>query len=219
MTTTATTPLSTVIGVFPNHEQIDQVIDALRAAKFSYERIRVVERGRGGFADTLKGLFTGQAEVAASAADDLVKMGMPDYEAQYYQRELDSGNVLLLINADDRPEEAFNIMRQNGAFDLQSRLRMPAENGQVVTPNANGSWTDSGQNAASHTSTSATTRDTNRSWTASDQSTPSNTTTEDSASSTSDSDLARQRDESHIPPIPSDNVDVKPADQQEEMTS
>src|SRR5690348_1058747 len=196
MTTTASTPLSTVIGVFSGHEQADQAIDALRAAKFSYERIRVVERGRGGFSDTLKGLFTGQSEVAASATDDLVKMGMPDYEAQYYQRELDSNNVLLLINADDRPEEAFNIMRQNGAFDLQSRLRMPAQNGQAAPTNTNGSWTGSGQNAPSQPAMAPTPSNTNTSRTATDQNTPSETT-EDNNSSTPETDLARQRDESH----------------------
>lgn len=218
MTTTATTPLSTVIGVFPGHEQADQAIDALRAARFSYERIRVVERGRGGFSDTLKGLFTGQSEVAASATDDLIKMGMPDYEAQYYQRELDSNNVLLLINADDRPEEAFNIMRQNGAFDLQSRLRMPAQNGQDTTASTNGSWTGSDQNTPSQPAASPTNPDTNASETDTDQSTPSDTPENDN-SSTPDTDLARQREESHIPPIPADNIDVEPADQQEEATS
>ena len=194
MTTTATTPLSTVIGVFPSYEQAEKAIDDLRSHKFSYEHIRIVERGKGGFADTLKGLFTGQAQVASSATDDLMKMGMPDYEAQYYQRELDANNVLLLANADDRPEEAFNIMRQNGAFDLHSRLRMPTGNGRAATPDTSGSRTSSDQNTPSYDA-------------------------EDNAPSPPDSNLARQRDESHIPPIPADNVEVEPAEQQEETTS
>ena len=125
-TQTSTTPLSTVIGVFPTHEQADQAIDELRHTNFRYDHIRVVERGTGGFADTLKGMFTGQAAMASNTADSLVKMGMPEYEAQYYQNELDSDHVLILMNADDRPEEAFSVMRQNGAFDIQSRLRMPS---------------------------------------------------------------------------------------------
>lgn len=124
-TNTNTTPLSTVIGVFPNHEQAEKAIDELRHTHFSYERIRVVERGMGGFGETLKSLFTGQAAMASNTADNLVKMGMPEYEAQYYQRELDADHVLLLMNADDRPEDAFSVMRQNGAFDINSRLRTP----------------------------------------------------------------------------------------------
>ena len=129
MTTTAPTSLSTVIGVFPDYDQADKAIDELRRTNFSYDRIRIVKRGTGGFGDTLKGMFTGQTEVASSTSDNLVKMGMPDYEAQHYQEELDADHVLLLMNADDRPEEAFKIMRDNGAFDLHSRLRVPSQNG------------------------------------------------------------------------------------------
>ncbi|HEY3992240.1 MAG TPA: hypothetical protein VGM01_05085 [Ktedonobacteraceae bacterium] len=127
-TNTSTTPLSTVIGVFPTHEQADRAIDELRHTNFRYDHIRVVERGAGGFADTLKGVFTGQAAMASNTADSLVKMGMPEYEAQYYQNELDADHVLILMNAEDRPEDAFGVMRQNGAFDIQSRLRMPPAN-------------------------------------------------------------------------------------------
>jgi hypothetical protein len=117
-------PISTVIGVFPDYEQANNAIDELRHTKFSYDRIRLVQGGTGGFFDNLKGMFTGQAEVTSNTADVLTKMGMPDYEARHYQQELDAHHVLLLMNADDRPEEAFNIMRQNGAFDIHSRLRM-----------------------------------------------------------------------------------------------
>lgn len=133
MTTTATTSGSTVIGVFSDSEQTNNAIDELRRANFGYERIRLVGRGTGGFLDTLKGMMTGQAEMTSSSADDLAKMGMPDYEAQYYQRELDGDHVLLLMNADDRPEEAFAILRQNGAFDIASRLRLNPEDSSAGT--------------------------------------------------------------------------------------
>jgi len=139
MTTTATNPLSTVIGVFLDHDQANSAIDELRHASFGYDRIRLVEHGTGGFVDTLKGMFTGQASMASSTADSLIKMGMPDYEAQHYQSELDANHVLLLMNANDRPEEAFNIMRQNGAFDLNLRLRVTPENGAVEARTSNGS--------------------------------------------------------------------------------
>lgn len=138
-THTTTTPLSTVIGVFPNHEQADNAIDELRRAHFGYEHIRVIQHGTGSFVDTLKGMFTGQASVASNTAESLTKMGMPDYEAQYYQRELDADHVLILMNADDRPEEAFNIMRQNGAFDINSRLRTSPADGSQVAASNNGS--------------------------------------------------------------------------------
>jgi hypothetical protein len=132
MTTTA---LSTVIGVFPTLEQAEKAIDELRHAQFSYDRIRLVERGTGGFADTLKGMFTGQGSVASNTADDLIKMGMPEYEAQHYQRELDAHHVLVLMNADDRPQDAFMIMRQSGAFDINARLRTAPSDASVEADN------------------------------------------------------------------------------------
>jgi hypothetical protein len=116
-------PMSTVIGVFPDYDQANKAIDELRHTRFSYDRIRVVQHGTGNFFENLKSMFTGKAEVTSNTADVLMKMGMPDYEARHYQQELDAHHVLLLMNADDRPEEAFSIMRQNGAFDINSRLR------------------------------------------------------------------------------------------------
>ena len=131
-------PISTVIGVFPDHDQANRAIDELRRTKFSYDRIRLVEHGTGNFFDHLKGMFTGQASVASNTADVLTKMGMPDYEARHYQQELDANHVLLLMNADDRPEEAFSIMRENGAFDLNCRLRTAPSDGSVATRRSNG---------------------------------------------------------------------------------
>lgn len=126
--TTTTEPSSTVIGVFPTLDQAEKAIDELRHAQFSYGRIRMVERGTGSFLDTLKGMFTGQSSMASNSVDNLIKMGMPEYEAQHYQSELDAHHILVLMNADERPEDAFNLMRQNGAFDITSRLRMAPAN-------------------------------------------------------------------------------------------
>jgi hypothetical protein len=135
-TTTPTAPLSTVIGVFPGYDQANQAIDQLRQARFSYGRIRLVERGTGGFLDTLKGLFSGQTSTASVAPSSLEKMGMPEHDAQYYQRELDADHVLILMNADERAEEAFRVMRQCGAFDISAHLReasMASSDGSAAT--------------------------------------------------------------------------------------
>lgn len=137
-TTPTPMPFSTVIGVFPGYDQANQAIDELRQARFSYGRIRLVERGTGGFLDTLKGLFSGQASTTSSAPDSLMKMGMPDHDAQYYQRELDADHALILMNADERAEEAFRVMRQNGAFDISAHLREAPGNVRARADNANG---------------------------------------------------------------------------------
>lgn len=124
-------PFSTVIGVFPALDQAERAIDELRHAHFSYDRIRLVERGTGSFFDPLKGMFSGQAAVTSNTADNLIKMGLPDYEAQHYQSELDVHHVLVMMNADERPEDAFNIMRQSGAFDINARLRTVSPQGST----------------------------------------------------------------------------------------
>ena len=139
MTTTTTTPFSTVIGVFADNDQANRAIDELRRAKFSYGRIRVVERGTGTFKDTLRGLFTGQASTTSNTADDLIKMGMPEQDAHYYQRELDTGRVMVIMNADDRPEQAFGIMRQGGAYDINGHLKMAPPNVPVGAYNSDAS--------------------------------------------------------------------------------
>lgn len=139
-------PLSTVIGVFLDYEQANRAIDELRHANFSYERIRIVKRGTGRFVDTLKSLFSGQATMASSTSSDLIQMGMPEYEAHYYQYELDSDHVLVIMNAEDRPEAAFSIMRQNGAFDINSRLKVNATESSLEADQHDGSEPTPGPN-------------------------------------------------------------------------
>lgn len=150
-----TNPRSTVIGVFPDHDTANEAIDDLRRTRFGYERIRLVERGTGNFFDSLKGMFTGQAHVASNASDTLIKMGMPEHDANYYQGELDANHVLLLMNADERPEEAFNIMRQHGAFDISSRLKVDPTNGATEVRPSNGNGTAANSTAPAATSYSA----------------------------------------------------------------
>jgi hypothetical protein len=133
-----TTQLSTVIGVFTNREQANRAIDELRRAGFGYDRIRLVERGSGNFLDTLKSLFTGQETTTSNNPGDLMKMGMPEQDAHYYQRELDAGSVTVILNAGELPEQAFAIMRQSGAFDISSHMRTAAPNvpAGAYNPNA-----------------------------------------------------------------------------------
>jgi hypothetical protein len=190
-TPTNTTPLSTVIGVFADHEQADRAIDELRHSRFSYERIRVVERGMGGFGDTLKSLFTGQAAMASNTADNLVKMGMPEYEAQYYQRELDANHVLVLMNADDRPEDAFTVMRQNGAFDINSRLRMPLDESEMQNTN--------GTRTAENTQEAEEVRETER---MNEQ--PETSNTPETERDSDELDAPPMTSEADVTPVPSD---------------
>jgi len=134
------TETSTVIGVFTNRDQANRAIDELRRGSFSYDHIRIVERGAGSFLDNLKSLFTGQEITSSNKADDLMRMGVPEQDARNYQSELEAGRVIVIVivKAAGQPEQAMTILRQNGAHDVNSLLRTAQPNVQpgAYNPNA-----------------------------------------------------------------------------------
>src|SRR5205085_10211043 len=84
---TTTTERSTVIGVFADHDQANRAIDELRRAGFSYDQIRLVERGSGSFVENIKSLFTGQTTTTTNSADDWMRIGVAEQDAHEYQSE------------------------------------------------------------------------------------------------------------------------------------
>src|SRR5579884_1217509 len=115
---------STVIGVFVDHDQANRAIDELRRAGISYDQIRLVERGSGSFVESLKSLFTGQTTTTTDSADDWMRIGVPEQDAHNYQNELDAGRRIVLVKAASTPEQVLSILRQSGAYDIATRLRM-----------------------------------------------------------------------------------------------
>lgn len=121
---TTTTERSTMIAVFANPDQANQAIDNLRHAGYSYDQIRLVQRGTNSFLQDLKSLFSGQTTATTNSADDWMRIGVAEQDAHNYQRELDAGRSIVLLKAADNPEQALGILRQSGAYDIASRLRM-----------------------------------------------------------------------------------------------
>jgi len=118
-----TSERSTVLGVFADRDGADKAIDDLRHGGLSYNQIRLAERGAGSFLDIFKSLFTGQQTVSANTPDDLMKLGVPEQEAHYYQSQLDAGRAIVIVNAGGQPEQALTILHQSGAYDINVRLR------------------------------------------------------------------------------------------------
>jgi len=112
-----------MLGGFSGSERVNKAIDDVRHAGFSYNEIRLVERGSGNYLDNQKSLFTGQETVSANTPDDLMKLGVPEQEAHYYQSQLDAGRAIVIVNAGGQPEQALTILRQSGAYDINVRLR------------------------------------------------------------------------------------------------
>ena len=118
----ATSDHSTVVGVFTDDAEAEQAVDELRRVGFSDDEISVSRHGAttGGFMESLKSLFTGQG-TTATTADDFMRMGVPEQDAGYYQRELDAGHTIVLVRAAGLQEQALGILRQHGAYDVTMR--------------------------------------------------------------------------------------------------
>jgi len=112
-----------MIAVFADREQANLAIDNLRRAGYSYDQIRLVERGSNSFVESLKSLFTGQSTATTNSADDWMRIGIPEQDARNYQSEIDAGRSIVLIKSVNNPEQALSIMRQSGAYDIVARLR------------------------------------------------------------------------------------------------
>jgi hypothetical protein len=72
---------------------------------------------------TLGGAAAGAA--AGGLLGALSEMGVPEEEARYYQSEFESGRILVTVRADGRYDEAWNILRAAGAYDIHSRQGAP----------------------------------------------------------------------------------------------
>ncbi len=73
----------------------------------------------GAFATALGGAAIGAGVGAIAGA--LVGMGVPKEEAEYYEGEVKSGRTLVAVRADGRYDEAQRLLRQHGAYDIESR--------------------------------------------------------------------------------------------------
>lgn len=89
----------------------------------------------GAFATALTGAAIGAGVGAIAGA--LVGMGVPQEEAEYYEGEVKSGRTLVTVRADGRYDQAQRVLRDHGAYDIESRgasaPTRPAVSGVVGT--------------------------------------------------------------------------------------
>jgi len=75
----------------------------------------------GVLASLLASAATGAA--AGGLIGALIGMGIPEDEAQFYESEFHSGRILVTVQADGRWDEAAEILRKHGAYDVHSAPR------------------------------------------------------------------------------------------------
>ena len=98
-----TTNRSVIMSVFTDNAQAQQAMDDLQRAGFSPDQIRYsLRKGGTGITDSLENL------------------GLPEEEATFYNREFEAGRTVVMVNTADRQQEAYEILRRNGAYDFNS---------------------------------------------------------------------------------------------------
>ncbi len=122
---------STVVGVFTDDVYAELAADELRRVGFSDDEISVSKLGdaTGGFMAGLRRLFKGQETTPVATADDFMRMGVPEQDANYYQNELDAGRTIVLVRVAGQQHEVLEILRKNGAMTS----RPPNSNAQTET--------------------------------------------------------------------------------------
>lgn len=84
----------------------------------------------GAFATALGGAAIGAGVGAIAGA--LVGMGVPEEHARYYEGEAKAGKTLVTVRADKRYDDAQRILRDHGAYDIESRDRAPVATGNPI---------------------------------------------------------------------------------------
>jgi uncharacterized protein (TIGR02271 family) len=100
----------------------------------------------GAFATALGGAVIGAGLGAIAGA--LVGMGVPEEHAKYYEGEAKAGKTLVTVRANGRYEDAQRILRDHGAYDVESRDRTPGATGNPVLKSESAARpVDAGQDA------------------------------------------------------------------------
>ena len=112
---------STVVGVFKSRAQAEQAVDALQKTGFSDEQIMFAGHGSsstGSILDQLKSLFAGQDAPTGSVINDLISMGVPAEDADYYQHEYEAGRSIVIVTTNGPRQEPIDILANCGGYGV-----------------------------------------------------------------------------------------------------
>jgi uncharacterized protein (TIGR02271 family) len=118
----ATTQRPIAVGVFRDRALAKQAIDELRHAGFRDDEISVDGHAAraGSLLDHLASTFTGQRAEDGKLVDELVRKGMPENDASYYQQEVEAGRTVVVVESYGHAQEARDILYRFGAYDASS---------------------------------------------------------------------------------------------------
>ena len=102
-----TTTVRTVIAVFADNTQAQEAINDLQRAGFPLDQIRYSVHQSG-------------AEITSS----LERLGLTEQEASFYNREFEAGHTVVLVAANGRKSEAYDILRRDGGYDYREEAHV-----------------------------------------------------------------------------------------------
>jgi uncharacterized protein (TIGR02271 family) len=100
----APTKRTMVMSVFADNAQAQQAMDELQRVGFSPDQIRYSVRKSG-----------------TGIADSLENLGLPEQEADFYNREFEAGRTVVMVKTDDRQQEAYDILNRYSGYDFSTR--------------------------------------------------------------------------------------------------
>ena len=129
----ATTESPIVVGIFRDRTLTKQAVDELRRAGFRDDQVRLAgqEAPTGGFLDHLASALSGHEATGEKFPDELVRKGVPEDEADYYQQELGAGRAIVLVESYGHQQQARDILRRYGAYDASTHSTQ-AESDRVI---------------------------------------------------------------------------------------
>lgn len=103
--TTYQTPI--VIGIFQDEIQAKKAVDTLRNAGFRYDQVGVA--------------MSSSTNATSNLQADLVNLGVPEEQANYYDEAYKSGKIVVSIRPDGRNSEVEDILTRSGAYNYEQR--------------------------------------------------------------------------------------------------
>lgn len=115
----AITNNTSVLGVFRDRSLAESAIHELRQAGFTDNQITLLEKHDNAL-EGLRNLFATHSSTATHSTEMLNDLNLPETAKDYYQREVDAGNAVLVVQAGDRMQEAHTILYRHGAYNAES---------------------------------------------------------------------------------------------------
>ncbi len=98
-----------VIGAFKDILQARDAVDTLRSIGIHYDQIGVA--------------FTASQNATLNLEADLLELGVPPEEANYYEMEYRAGRIIVSVRPDNRDAEIQDVLKSRHAYNYETNRR------------------------------------------------------------------------------------------------